>query len=451
MKYLLLTTALVSLASCNFIPDFKKPNVETPSAWSEASAEDSAAIAKDWWVSFSSDELNGLMTEALANNNDLLAGLQRIEQARALLRISGSSLLPSVDATASAARDHTRNPRSSATTLGAGAGVAYELDLFGANSADVAAARENLKASQYAYEALKLVVMSDVAKTYFNVLNARERLRIADDNLKNSHEVLRIVEARYEAGASDALEVAQQKSELASAEAARATVVQSIKLAENALAVLAGRTPQTLPVKEKDLKNVYVPTIAAGQPSSLLERRPDIKASEAQMAAANADIGVARAAYFPSVTLGLDLTFGSSGFSDPVTTGLAASSALLAPIFEGGRLAGGVQLTTAVRDELVQNYRKTILTSFQEVEDALAAVKAAQLRETALNTAMQEARKSYELSRSRYDAGTIDFQTLLDAQRTLLSAEDAFATSKNERLAASVTLFTALGGGWSAG
>ena len=450
MKTLIaLPLSLLLLSGCSLIPDFQTPTTEMPSAWSESSATESSAIARTWWTGFGSQELDRLMDEALANNNDLLASVQRIEQARALLGVSESELLPSADATASLGRERTTRPDSTDTNMRIGAGVSYELDLFGLNRANVEQSEAELEASTYDHEALRLVVMADVARTYFSLLNARERLRIADSNLDNSREVLRIVQARFDAGASDALEVAQQKSQLATTEAARASVQESIKNAENALAVLIGKPPQTVGVETKNLAAIDIPVIAAGQPSELLQRRPDIQSAEAKMRAANADIGAARAAMFPNVTLGLDGSLAKAGLGDPTATALGITSSLLQPIFEGGRLESVVTQRTALREELVQRYRKTILVSFQEVEDALAAVKASQARETALQTAMNEARRFYDLSRSRYDAGTIDFQTLMDAQRQLLASEDAFAQSKNERLSAAVGLFKALGGGWS--
>jgi outer membrane protein, multidrug efflux system len=449
MKKHILILLSLGAAGCSFIPHYNTPQTEVPAQWSQETSADNAAIAQNWWTSFGSKELDNIMAEALANNNDIRASLQRIEQSRAILRISGAELLPTADATAGISRDRATRPDSNDTNLNAGAGITYELDLFGLNRANVQQAKAEMWATEFDHEALKLIVMGDVAQTYFNVLNARERLRIADNNLKNSREVLRIVNARFEAGASDALEVAQQKTELASTEAARALVVRDISTFENALAVLIGKTPQSIPVAGENLKSLNIPVVAAGQPSELLQRRPDIQSAESSLIAANADIGAARAAMFPSITIGLDASLASTGFGDPASTGLSLASNLLQPIFYGGRLEATVDQRTALREELIENYRKIVLVSFREVEDALANVKSAQTRETALNTAMQEARRSYELSRSRYDAGTIDFQTLLDAQRTLLSAEDAFAQSKNERLAAAVTLFRALGGGWS--
>ncbi len=449
-KHFLILLSLTA-AGCSLIPEYNKPDLEVPAAWSNESASDSVAVARNWWILFGSDELNALMDEALANNNDLRAGVQRIEQSRALSRIAGAELLPTADISAGIGRERATRPDSTDTNLNASGGISYELDLFGLNRANVAQAKAELEATEYDYEALKLLTMADVAQTYFNVLNARERLRIADNNLKNSREVLRIVNARFEAGASDALEVAQQKSELATTEAVRANVERDIAITENALAVLLGKPPQNIAVKGENLQSLNVPSVAAGQPSNLLERRPDIRSAEASLIAANADIGAARAALFPNISIGLDASLAKTGLGDPASTAVGLAASLLQPIFYGGRLEATIDQRTALREELIENYRKTVLVSFQEVEDALANVKASQTRETALNTAMQEARRSYELSRSRYDAGTIDFQTLLDAQRTLLSAEDAFAQSKNERLAAAVTLFRALGGGWASG
>lgn len=446
-KYTLI--GLTLLSACSFVPDYERPMLDAPAEWSAQGAPQSIAVARDWWTTFGSAELNGLMDKALANNNDIRASLQRIEQARGLLKISKASFMPSVGYSGGASREFTTRPDDAVNNLSAGASVSYELDLFGQNRAEAQSADADLQASQFNHEALKLLVMADVAQAYFNVLNARERLRIADDNLNNAREVLRIVEARFEAGASDALEVAQQKSSLSSAEASRALVEESIKNFENALAVLVGEPPQSIVVAGKNLKELNVPLIAPGQPSLLVERRPDIRAQEAALVAVNADIGAARAAFFPSITLGAGASLATSAFGNPASSALSLSSSLIGPIFQGGALLASLRVSQARQLELVEDYKKEVLTSFQEVEDALAAVKASGAREASLYTAMQEARKSYELSRTRYDAGTIDFQTLLDSQRTLLSAEDAFATSKNERLGAAVTLFRALGGGWN--
>lgn len=442
---------ILLLASCSFTPDYQRPEVQTPAAWSAQSQADAPQIDPAWWQSFQSDELNGLIDQALAENNNLQAGLYRIEQSRAALKASGASLLPSADASGGASKNYA-NPVSGKSGysdgLRGGAGVSYELDLFGANRADVAAAEANLLGAEFTQDALALVVMGDVARAYFNLLNLRTRLDIADQNLTIARDVLRIVQSRYDAGSESALEVSRQKSSLASSEASRNAIAEQVVNAENALAILLGKPPQSIDIAGKTLSKLNIPAAAPSQPSSLLERRPDIRAAETGLVAANANIGAARAAFFPSVTLGLDWSLAAAGFGEPTSTAAALASALAMPLFQGGRLQAGVETATARQSELAENYQQTVLVAFQEVEDALTAVKATREREASLAVAMREARTAYSLSRQLYDAGSIDFQTLLDVQRTLLSAEDSYAQSRFARLSASIDLYLALGGGW---
>lgn len=423
-----------------------------PASWSQAGTG-TTKMARSWWESFGDPELNRLMAIALDENMDIRAALHRVEQSRAGMKIAGASLLPAASASADAGRTRT-DPASGRTTtrnsIGAGIGINYELDLFGANRANVEGAEARYAGSQYDRDAVALVVMGDVAGTYFNLLNARQRLSIADTNLKNAREVLNIIQARYDAGTVSALDLAQQQASLAASEAARATTLQNVSIAENALAVLLGQVPQTLAVPGDSLTAITIPAVDPGQPSSLLERRPDIRKSEMTLYAANADIGVARAAYFPTITIGLNGSIASTGFGDPASTVLGLASALTAPIFQGGRIEGGVEQATARQKELIENYRKTVLVSLREVEDALTAEKTAERREKLLEQAVAESRKAYSYARQQYDAGIIDFQALLETQNTLLSSEDSYAQARNDRLQAAIDLFKALGGGWSA-
>lgn len=448
----LLVAALLS--GCSLIPDYNRPGVDTPAGWNEADASNPTAIARDWWKNFNSAELNAMMAEALTGNNDLGAAIQRVEQARALARVAGAPLLPSVDAKGSGGwtrTDPATGKTISDSTGSAGLTVGYELDIFGQNRAALTAAEADAKASEYDRDALALIVMGDVAKTYFSVLSLEERLNIADQNLESARELLRIVNARFDAGATTALDVSQQKADLATTEAARTTVEQQLKAAKTSLAVLLGKAPQNLTVKEKNLRALPVPEIAPGQPSTLLERRPDIRNAEAGLIAANADIGAARAAFFPKINIGLDAGIAATPIGDPATKTLSLLANLAAPIFKGGLLEGNLAYSKARKEELVENYRKAVLVSFKDVEDSLSAAKASTQREKSLETAMAEARKAYNLSLQQYDVGTIDFQILLDARQTMLAAEDSYLQTKNERLAAAVDLYKALGGGWSEG
>lgn len=450
LAYTLLVAALLS--GCSLIPDYDRPLTDVPPGWSEADVGSPTYIARDWWKNFNSAELNAFMQQALTNNNDLNAALARVEQARGLARAAGAPLLPSVDALGNAGWqrvDPGEGKTQSDSTGAVGLSIGYELDLFGKNRASLESANKELESASFSSDAIALIVMGDVAKGYFNVLNLEERLNIADQNLESSRELLRIVQARFDAGATTLLDVAQQKSDLASSEASRATIEQQLKIARNALAVLLGQAPQSLQVQATELRTLSVPDIAPGQPSNLIERRPDIRAAETLLEGTNADIGVARAAFFPSVTLGLDWTIAATPLGDPATTTLSILSGLTAPLFKGGLLEGNLQYTEGRKLELIENYRKTVLVSFKDVEDALASVKAAQQREASLATALTESRKAYDLSKQQYDVGSIDFQDLLNTRRTMLTAEDNYVQTKNERLAAAVDLYKALGGGWA--
>lgn len=454
-KIISLSLTTLLLASCAMTPAYERPNISTPTSWSSVKNSDdssSAVIAYNWWSAFKSDELNALMDKALEQNTDIRAGVQRIAQARASLKIAGADLLPSVSGSGNASRSKT-NPSSGkisySTALGVGVSASYELDLFGANRAGVSAAEASYQGSLYDQEALRLSLMGDVASSYFTLVNLRERLQIADNNLKNAREVLRIIQSRVNEGAESDLELSQQKSAVASSEATRAGLIEQIQNAENALAVLLGQTPQSLKITRSKLDGLNIPDISTGQPSDLLKRRPDLRSAEANLLAANADIGAARAAFYPSITLGLSDSLSLAGFGDPSSTILSLASSISAPIFQGGRLDGGLEQATARQLELAETYRGLVLTSFQEVEDAMAAIRSAQAQEKARKTAMIQARKAYKLSKSLYEAGSIDYQTLLDTQDTQLSAEDSYAQARLARLNAAVTLYRVLGGGWA--
>jgi NodT family efflux transporter outer membrane factor (OMF) lipoprotein len=453
-KTAILTVLLATsfLTACSQVPTYERPGVDTPAAFAgQAQGASETPINADWWTNFGSSELNTLMDQALEQNNDLRAGLYRIEQARASLRVARSDLYPSISASAGANRNFSRGGNTANradTSLSAGIDVGYELDLFGRVGANVQSSNASLRATQFDVDALHLIVMGDVANGYFTLVNLRERLAIADENLANAREVQRIVKARFDAGSVSQLDLSQQNAQVATREASRATLAAQMAQAQNALAVLVGQTPESISVQGQKLKGMNVPKIVAGQPSSLLERRPDIRASEAALVAANAYIGVARAAMFPSVTLGTGWSVAAASFSNPATTALQLAASVAAPLFQGGRIEAGIEQATARQKELAENYRKTVLVSFQEVEDAMVALKAAHIRETALSTALTEARKAYSLSRQQYEAGAIDFQSVLTTQDALLSAQDSYAQTKLEALSASISLYKALGGGW---
>lgn len=445
-----LLTALL-LTSCSLAPDYNRPQTTLPAAWSVEQKEQ-AAIAADWWKNFNSPALNALILDALEHNRDLRAGAERVAQSRAAMRAADAALLPTLSGSGghSVTRTDAHETKTvTAQSLRAGLDASYELDLFGGNRNESLSAALGADATQYTEDALRLSVMGDVAQTYFTILSLRERLAIADTNLTNSREILRIIRAQATEGTLSDIELTRQSSAVSSREAAKASLEQQLTVAENALAVLIGRAPQTVDFDGQDLAGLTIPNINAGQPADLLQRRPDLRAAEARLAAAHADIGVARAALFPSISLGAGNALSMAGFGDPATTVMSLAASLAAPIFSGGRLSANVDSATARQRELTELYVGAALTAMQEGEDALAAVKAAWTRESALADAAKQSTRAYTLTRARYDAGSIDFQTLLDAQTEKLSAEDSHAQARLERLTAAIDLYMALGGGWA--
>lgn len=445
MKQYVAVMMMVLLTGCSLAPDAVIPTDRVPESWQNAAGEKTAKPAL--WSDFGSAELNQLITAALANNTDLSAALARIEQARAGTRIAGSGLYPQVDASGSAAKDRNRiDGRTSRNeTLQAGIDISYELDLWQRNSNLYDSAFWGLRASEYDKNALSILVASEVARLYSGVLAFDARLDVATKNLKNAQDVLRVTEARYEAGSISGLERAQQRTSVSNTEAAIASLKNQRDLFFNQLAQVTGVAPAGLKLAGNEtLDQLKTNDVPLTTPWELLSRRPDIAAAEARLRAANIDIGIARANALPSLSLAL--SGGVVGNPSGTLAGLAAS--FFAPIFHGGALEGEIERSEAVRNEQIAGYQSVLLTSFREVEDALSNADAANTRRTSLSVAADEARKADAIARARFDAGSIDFTTLLTTQAALLQAEDSYLGAVQEQLAAHIDLIRALGGGF---
>jgi len=447
-----LLTAACGLAGCSLVPDYERPPVPTQPAWSTSPAVSTAAlpVSADWWQHFESPELDQMMAEALAANQDLAAAIARIDQARANTRIAGASLLPSVEATGSTSGTRTSTSRRTHNSSSGDAllTASYEIDLWGKNAAGVESAKHALTASAFDKEALALVIQSEVASTYFDAVSLRQRLAIARENLAAAQQVLKLVQIQMAQGAATALDLAQQRTAVATFEAQIPTLEQQLAADQTSLAILLGRAPGDTAVARDKLDALSLPAIAAGQPADLLGRRPDIAEAEANLKAANADIGVARAAFYPSLTLSASAAISGLATSG-TSTAASIAAGLIAPIFEGGALEGQLDLTKARKEELVATYRQTVLTSFKEVEDALSTVETSAARVRSLQTAADQAREAFRLAQLSYSAGASDFLTVLDAQRTLLDNEDSLVQAERDRFTAAASLFKALGGGWA--
>lgn len=439
------------------VPDYQPPAAPTPPRW-DAGAE-AAAVWPDaeWWRSFGSSELDGFIAQAIADNRNLRAAVARIRQAQAQAKIAGADLYPSLSADGTASRTKRASSnlgttsRPGFTTYQASLTASYQLDLFGENRATAAAAETRLESSLYDRQTVALTLLSDVAITYFQVVTARERRRLAEETLANAESILELLEQRQSAGTVSDLEVAQQRSAVATQRSALPALQLSERVSLNALAVLLGRPPEDFTIATRTLAEIRLPAVVAGLPSGLLERRPDLRRAESDLRAANFDVGAARAARFPSLQLTATGGTVSSALSSLFSSGTffyTLTSSLSAPIFQGGRLQGQEEFNRARFTELIEVYQQAILAAFQDVENALSTADQNGQQYVFTRDAYEQAREAYRLADLRFRVGTVDFLTVLEAQRTVFQAADALAQIDAARYNALVGVYRALGGGW---
>jgi len=445
-KHPLKSTIALSLAlsACSLAPNYQRPQMTVPTGWSSVAGVgvDAQPSTTPFWQELGNADLDRLIEIALAQNLDLEAALHRIEQARGQAKVAASPLYPTVSASGSASR--TFQDQKDTNSVRGGGSISYEVDLWGKNRDAAKSADYNVDATQFDREALRLVVTADVTDFYAQILSLNDRIRIAEFNLKNAEEILRIIEARYNAGGVSGLEVSQQRVAVNGFRATLAALTEQRATSANALAILLGRPPQNLSAPTAQLASLKMPQVNLTPPSTLLIARPDIQSAEAGLRGANADIGVARAAFFPSLTLSADTVI-AAGFGNPAAAASSLASSLLAPIFTGGRLTGNLQSVTARQKELAAQYQKTVLVAFQEVEDALAALKSNNEQAALSVESVKESQNAYDIAKARFDAGAIDYLTLLETQRSLYQAQDSQIAINQGQLVAYVQLRKALG------
>jgi len=434
----------LALSACSLAPNYQRPEMAIPNGWSTVAGVglNPQPSTTPFWQEFGNTDLDRLVEIALAQNLDLEVALHRIDQARALAKVAAAPLYPTVDASGSASQTF-QNSRDVHSVRGGGS-ISYEVDLWGKNRNQAKSADYSADAVQFDHDALRLVVTSDVTNFYTQLLSLNDRIRIAEFNLKNAEEILRITEARFAQGSLSGLEVSQQRVAVNNFRAALSALVEARSTTGNALAILLGRAPQDLTVPTTELATLNMPQVNLTPPATLLTARPDIQSAEASLRAANADIGVARAAFFPSVTLGLDTAI-AAGFGGPAAAATSLTSSLLAPIFTGGRLTGNLESVAARQKQLAAQYQKTVLVAFQEVEDALAALKNDNEQAALSVESVKESQNAYNIAKARFDAGAIDYLTLLDTQRSLYLAQDNQISNRQAQLQSFVQLHKALG------
>jgi outer membrane protein, multidrug efflux system len=461
MRLSLWLTASVAMATtflsgCAVGPDYQRPVVPLPAGWREVGGSGQAVWpAEDWWRGFASTQLNAFIQKAEAQNYDIAAAVARIREADAMARVAGAPLLPSVSATGGPStqrilRATPANPAVAYNEASLGLNASYQIDFWGKNHAALEAAKETAIASRYDEQVIALATVTSVAITYFQALALQDRIAIAQSNLGAAEHILTGIQAQFRAGTASDLNIAQQETLVNSLRASIPPLRQQLSQAIDALAILIGENPENVHLAPDSLLNLTMPTVAPGLPADLLERRPDVHEAEAQLISANANIKVARADFLPSVTLtaqgGIE-TLALAGFSPPLAVyGLGAG--IVAPIFEGGALHGQLEYSKARYVELLNDYRKSIISALSNVEDGLAGIQQTgqQLTEEAATVAT--AQRAYDISAVQYKTGTVDMITLLTTENTLFPAEDQLVQVRLAHVQALVSLFQALGGGW---
>jgi multidrug efflux system outer membrane protein len=462
--WLSLVATLVALlaAGCMVGPDYRKPETATPANWKNI-PETSGQVAIDprWWVVYADPTLNELESQATAASPQLAAAIARVLQARAIARITDADLYPQVTLDPSASRTRQSGSRPIqpgfpvapfvANDFRVPLDVSYEVDLWGKIRRASESATAQAQAAANAYSVVQLTLQADVAQNYFAIrqLDAEyEILKRAIDYEKQGADIIR---ARLRGGASSELDVVRADAEVATNEAELADVQRRRAELENALAVLVGKMPAefTLPANPLDIRP---PPVPVGLPSELLQRRPDVAQAERLLAARNAEIGVAQAAYFPSIQLTAGFGFESTDLSDLLKSGsriwtIAASASQ--PIFDGGRIRGNVDRAKAAYQENLANYRQQVLVAFQEVDTALSGLRLLDQQAEAQSRAVTNSERAASISAARYRAGLVFFLEVLDAERTKLASQRLATEIQGAQLTTSVGLIKALGGGWT--
>lgn len=458
MRFIVIGLLIVSLAGCSFAPEYQRPLMPMPETWKGEPGQ-GERLDLQWWRRFDDATLNALVEEALTYNRDIAAAIARVDYARAQLGVARAELFPLINGQAEGTQtwiDNTKIKSGTEAPFSAGFGATWELDLWGRLRNAREAARYQLLATEAAQRGVQLSVAGQTANAYFLLLSLDLQQATAERTVKTREDALNIYTARYEQGLINELDLSRAKTEVETAKTALYQTRISRDAAESALATLVGRSPReimdgTMP-RGKSLEAIPTPpVIPAGVPSDLLERRPDIQQAERNVQSADANIGVARAAWFPTISLtGL---FGvvspelHSLMSNPLQTWSYGGSATV-PLVDFGRVRYNVEAAEARQREALASYEKTVQSAFQDMRDALTRQAEISNVVSSLERSVKELRLSADLARLRYDNGYSSYLEVLDAERSLFDSELQLASARGERLTSIVNVCLALGGGW---
>jgi len=455
-------------AGCTVGPNYHRPTAPVPQKWEVQQpwreAEPKDAIPKTtWWTVFHDDELNGLEDQLIAANETLKLSVAHLEQARALAAIQNATIFPTLNTTPSVGITRYSGTRPTGSTLPlSGAvtqsnwslpfNVSYEVDLFGRRRRSIESAQANYQASAADLENVRLVLTAELAADFFTLRQLDSEIGILRRTVEALEKGLQLVESRHNGGIASGLDVAQEETLLNTTRTQATLLEQQRKQYEDAIAVLIGKPAPDFHLAPREL-TAEPPNIDIALPSDLLERRPDIGESERQMASANAQIGIAKAAYYPSVNL-----FGQGGWnSQNISQLLNAESAIWAvganiaeDIFTGGARRAQVQYYQSGYQATVANYRGTVLNAFREVQDNITGLQVLEAARRSQADAVDSSRRQLDIANSRYVGGLVNYLDVVSAQQVLLSNEQEAAVIQGQRLVTAVLLVKALGGGWDA-
>jgi NodT family efflux transporter outer membrane factor (OMF) lipoprotein len=474
------TLMIALIAACAVGPDYKRPTFDATPSYKEESgwkpSEPADALNRGpWWEIFHDDVLDQLEARVDISNENVKAALAAYDQAKALVDQARAGFWPTVDASASRIRSSSSSGGLTTLTSGTGAGQTgvstaipshaattsintvgisadWTLDIWGQIRRTVESDKASAQASAAALTAARLSAQGTLATDYFE-LRAQDQLqRLLDDTVVAEQLSLKITQSRYRFGVAAKADVVSAEAQLLSSQAQQINARIQRALLEHAIAVLIGRQPADFSVTVTALRT-DVPTVPAGVPSALLERRPDVAEAERKMAAANAQIGVAKAAYFPSLTLSGSDQYSSTAWSHLISLPNRAWSlgpSLAETLFDAGARGAQVRQARAAYEANVANYRQTVLAGIEQVEDQIATLRILEQQAVVEESAVKAAREAEALTLNQYKAGTVPYSSVITAQTTRLSAEETALTVLSSRLQASVALIEALGGGWNA-
>lgn len=466
-RLLLALCVLVTMAGCSFAPQYQRPDQDFPKEWRKIDLGN-APLHADWWKRFNDPVLNKLVDQALVRNQDLAQSLANIDSAAAQVGIATAALFPYVSGSGSAMANgasekapntvpfNTSGLSRSTTTYQGVLNASWELDLWGKLRNQRTMLSDVLMNTVIGHEGLRLEIAGQTAQAYFALLSLDMQLQTARQTLKSRQESFGIYTSRYEQGDITELDWQRARAEVETARAQVHTTTVSVDQAESALAVLIGRSPREIieaaMPRGKDIEKMpSPPVLPAGLPSELLERRPDIRAAEFLIMAYNANIGVAKAQFFPSISLTAMMgTLSSAVWNlfSPEAGSWSYGASGTVPILDFGRNWYNLKDAEAQKQAAIAAYRKTVQSAFKDIRDALTAQREANSIVNSMEVEVKSLRRATELARLQYDNGYTDYLTVLDAERQLFAAELQLASALRDRLNAVVSVCMALGGGW---